>query len=263
MSSARGENAAPATPGLARPMAVFGIQGPQWLTDPNRIKPSIVLMSRRGLGAAVVIFLAALKNVPNDLYEAAAIDGAFKWRRLRSITVPMISPAIFFQVIILTIAALQMFDKVLVLFGNPGSATYAGNARDQDGGGHRGGFDLRISDHLYRFQDWQPPPTMRRQTPFRRGPHAEIGDLGRRWTHHPKGESEAPPQPPEGQSGGASAYFFVDLSALLRGSDGVDRRGRRACAVRCLDREGTRARLGRRAGKRAAGGELQPGRQRA
>jgi multiple sugar transport system permease protein len=109
-------------------LGLVGIQGPQWLTDPNWIKPSIVLMSLWGLGSAVVIFLAALKNVPADLYEAAAIDGASHWRRFRSITVPMISPAIFFQVIILTIASLQMFDKVYVLFGNPGSATYAGNA---------------------------------------------------------------------------------------------------------------------------------------
>ncbi len=109
-------------------LALVGINGPQWLTDPHWIKPSIVLMSLWGLGSAVVIFLAALKNVPSDLYEAAAIDGASKWRAFRSITVPMISPAIFFQVIILTIASLQLFDKVYVLFGNPGSSTYAGNA---------------------------------------------------------------------------------------------------------------------------------------
>ena len=113
---------------LNKALAVVGISGPQWLTDPNWIKPSIVLMSLWGLGSAVVIFLAALKNVPADLYEAAAIDGASKWRSFLSITVPMISPAIFFQVIILTITSLQMFDKVYVLFGNPGSATYAGNA---------------------------------------------------------------------------------------------------------------------------------------
>ena len=113
---------------LNKVLALVGISGPQWLTDPAWIKPSIVLMSLWGLGSAVVIFLAALKNVPADLYEAASIDGASKWRSFRSITVPMISPAIFFQVIILTITALQMFDKVYVLFGNPGSATYAGNA---------------------------------------------------------------------------------------------------------------------------------------
>ena len=113
---------------LNKVLAVVGIHGPQWLTDPDWIKPSIVLMSLWGLGSAVVIFLAALKNVPTDLYEAASIDGASKWRSFLSITVPMISPALFFQVIILTITSLQMFDKVYVLFGNPGSATYAGNA---------------------------------------------------------------------------------------------------------------------------------------
>ena len=113
---------------LNKVLGLVGINGPQWLTDPNWIKPSIVLMSLWGLGSAVVIFLAALKNVPTDLYEAASIDGASKWRTFRSITVPMISPSLFFQVVILTITSLQMFDKVYVLFGNPGSATYAGNA---------------------------------------------------------------------------------------------------------------------------------------
>jgi len=109
-------------------LALIGIQGPQWLTDPAWIKPSIVMMSLWSVGGAVVIFLAALKNVPTVLYEAAAIDGATAWQRFRRITVPMISPAIFFQVIVLTIASMQMFDKVFVLFGNPGQKTYAGNA---------------------------------------------------------------------------------------------------------------------------------------
>ena len=113
---------------INKALALIGIQGPSWLTDPAWIKPSIVLMSLWGVGASVVIFLAALKNVPQVLYEAAAIDGASAWRRFRSITVPMISPAIFFQVIVLTIASMQMFDKVFVLFGNPGQTTYASNA---------------------------------------------------------------------------------------------------------------------------------------
>jgi len=113
---------------INKALALLGIQGPQWLTDPAWIKPSIVLMSLWGIGGAVVIFLAALKNVPTVLYEAAAIDGASGWQRFRRITVPMISPAIFFQVIVLTIASMQMFDKVYVLFGNPGQKTYAGNA---------------------------------------------------------------------------------------------------------------------------------------
>lgn len=113
---------------INKALSLFGIQGPQWLTDPAWIKPSIVLMSLWGLGGAVVIFLAALKSVPKDLYEAASVDGASPWRQFRSITLPMISGAVFFQVIVLTINAMQLFDKVFVLFGNPGSQTYASNS---------------------------------------------------------------------------------------------------------------------------------------
>lgn len=109
-------------------LALIGIQGPQWLTDPGWIKPSIVVMSLWGLGGAIVIFLAALKSVPKDLYEAAALDGASSWRQFRSVTLPMISGAVFFQVIVLTIAAMQLFDKIFVLFGNPGSQTSASSA---------------------------------------------------------------------------------------------------------------------------------------
>lgn len=97
-------------------LAAIGIQGPQWLLDPNWIKPSIVLMTLWGVAGTMVIFLAALKNVPRDLYEVAQIDGAGPIRRFWSITLPMISGAVFFNVIVLTIAALQMFDQVYLLF---------------------------------------------------------------------------------------------------------------------------------------------------
>jgi multiple sugar transport system permease protein len=113
---------------INRALALVGIQGPQWLTDPAWIKPSIVLMSLWGLGGAIVIFLAALSGVPRDLYEAAEMDGASAWRRFRSITLPMISGAMFFQIIVLTIAAMQLFDKIFVLFGNPGTQTSASDA---------------------------------------------------------------------------------------------------------------------------------------
>ena len=113
---------------INRALALVGIQGPQWLTDPAWIKPSIAVMSLWGLGGAIVIFLAALKSVPKPLYEAAALDGASAWRQFRSVTLPMISGAMFFQVIVLTIAAMQLFDKIFVLFGNPGSQTSASSA---------------------------------------------------------------------------------------------------------------------------------------
>jgi multiple sugar transport system permease protein len=100
-------------------LGFVGIHGPFWTTDPNWVKPGLVLMiSVWGVGASVVIFLAALVGVPRHLYEAAAIDGASKWRQFRDITLPMISPSIFFVVIINTIAGLQIFDQVYTAYNN-------------------------------------------------------------------------------------------------------------------------------------------------
>jgi multiple sugar transport system permease protein len=103
----------------------LGISGPQWLVDPNWVKPSIVLMTLWGVSGTMVIFLAALKNVPRDLYEVAELDGAGPIRKFFSITVPQISGAIFFNTIVLTIAAFQVFDQVFLLFwrdqNNPSS----------------------------------------------------------------------------------------------------------------------------------------------
>nr|WP_090708979.1 sugar ABC transporter permease [Mycetocola miduiensis] len=97
-------------------LEVIGIQGPQWLVDPAWVKPSIVLMTLWTVSGTMVIFLAALKNVPRDLYEVAALDGAGPVRQFFSITIPMISSALFFNVIVLTIAALQVFDQAYLLF---------------------------------------------------------------------------------------------------------------------------------------------------
>lgn len=94
----------------------FGIEGPQWLVDPAWVKPSIVLMALWGVSGTMVIFLAALKNVPRELYEVASLDGAGPVRRFFSITLPMISGAMFFNVIVLTIAAFQVFDQAYLLF---------------------------------------------------------------------------------------------------------------------------------------------------
>nr|WP_233251745.1 sugar ABC transporter permease [Serinibacter arcticus] len=97
-------------------LRLIGVQGPQWLVDPDWIKPSIVLMSLWAVSGTMVIFLAALKNVPRELYEVASIDGAGGWRRFYNITMPMISPALFFNTIVLTIAAFQTFDQAYLLF---------------------------------------------------------------------------------------------------------------------------------------------------
>jgi multiple sugar transport system permease protein len=97
-------------------LGLFGIDGPDWTTDPNWIKPGIVLMSLWSLGSTVVIYFAALRNVPVVLYEAAQVDGANGWQMFRHITLPMISAALFFTLIVNTIASLQVFDQVYTMY---------------------------------------------------------------------------------------------------------------------------------------------------
>lgn len=97
-------------------LRLFGIQGPQWLVDPAWVKPSIVIMTLWTVAGTMVIFLAALKNVPVELYEVASLDGAGPIRKFFSITLPMISGAMFFNVIVLSIAAFQVFDQAYLLF---------------------------------------------------------------------------------------------------------------------------------------------------
>ena len=97
----------------------FGINGPNWTTDPAWLKPSLAMVSLWTLGGTVVIYLAALRNVPQQLYEAAELDGAGAWTRFIRITVPMISGALFFTVITNSIAAMQMFDQAYTMFYGP------------------------------------------------------------------------------------------------------------------------------------------------
>lgn len=113
-------------------LGLFGIPGPQWLTDPNWVKPSIVLMTMWGAAGSMVILLAALQNVPKELYEASETDGANRWQQFWRITLPLISPTLFFLVIVNTIAALQVFDQAYLLFyrdqnsGAPEAALFYG-----------------------------------------------------------------------------------------------------------------------------------------
>jgi multiple sugar transport system permease protein len=104
------------TGAINKGLHLIGVDGPQWLVDPAWVKPSIVLMTLWTVSGTMVIFLAALKNVPRDLYEVAELDGAGPVRKFFSITLPMISGAVFFNVIILTIAAFQVFDQAYLLF---------------------------------------------------------------------------------------------------------------------------------------------------
>jgi multiple sugar transport system permease protein len=97
----------------------FGIDGPEWTTDPAWLKPSLAVVSLWTVGGSIIIYLAALNNVPKQLYEAALLDGAGPIRRFVSVTLPMISGALFFTVITHTIAAMQMFDQAYTMFYGP------------------------------------------------------------------------------------------------------------------------------------------------
>lgn len=110
-------------------LGLFGIEGPNWTTDPAWIKPGIVLMSLWSLGASVVIFLAALNEVPTELYESARMDGASSFQQFRAVTLPLISGSLFFVVIVNTIASLQMFTEVYTMFfGNQVTQQSSGDA---------------------------------------------------------------------------------------------------------------------------------------
>lgn len=105
-------------------LGAIGIQGPSWTTDTNWVKPGLVLMGLWNVGAAVIILLAALRNVPTEYYEAARIDGASLWQQTLRITIPMISPALFFITVINTIDSIQTFTEAYTAFGGAGRTAY-------------------------------------------------------------------------------------------------------------------------------------------
>lgn len=119
----------PLNGGLARlnrlldmtPLAFINLPEPQWLTDPNWAMPSLFIMMLWSTGGgAMIIFLAGLQGVPHHLYEAAELDGAGRWRKFWNVTLPMLSPTIFFNLIMGMIGALQVFMQAFVLLGREG-----------------------------------------------------------------------------------------------------------------------------------------------
>jgi multiple sugar transport system permease protein len=99
-------------------LALIGIHGPGWWADPAWSMPSIIIASAwKDLGFVMVILLAGLQTINQELYEAAEIDGAGWWRRLFSITMPMLSPSTFFVIVLSLINGFQVFDQVFVMTG--------------------------------------------------------------------------------------------------------------------------------------------------
>ncbi|HUS92767.1 MAG TPA: extracellular solute-binding protein [Phycisphaerae bacterium] len=105
-------------------LEAVGLPPVPWLTSEYCSKPALIVMGMWGVGGGMIIFLAALQGVPRTLYEAAEIDGAGAWRKFRNVTLPMISPAMFFMVVMGLIGALQVFTQAyLVTEGGPVNST--------------------------------------------------------------------------------------------------------------------------------------------
>ena len=126
-----------------------GIAGPNWIDDPNTIYPALVLIGLWGIGSAIIINLAGLQNVPSELYDAARVDGAGWWGQLRHVTLPLMSPVIFYSLTLATIAVLQYFLVPLVL---------------NSGDGRPAGTTFFMNVHIYKtfftFQDMSAGATL-------------------------------------------------------------------------------------------------------
>jgi multiple sugar transport system permease protein len=106
-------------------IGLLGLPPQKWVTDPFWAMPAIIMMSVwQGLGTSVIIFLAGLQAIPQEYYDAASVDGAGRWSRLRHVTLPLLTPSIFFTGILSLIGAFQIFDQVYVL-ARPGKPTEA------------------------------------------------------------------------------------------------------------------------------------------
>jgi multiple sugar transport system permease protein len=118
----------PATGPVNTVLSHLGIQGPLWFQSPHWAKPSLILLSFWGIGNIMIIFLAAVLDVPQHLYESAELDGAGPLQRLRWVTLPSVSPVILFAVVLGVIQGLQYFTQAYVASGiASGQASQAGD----------------------------------------------------------------------------------------------------------------------------------------
>jgi ABC-type sugar transport system permease subunit len=109
-----------------RLLGEFGIAGPNWLFSVEWIYPALAIIGLWGVGNAMLITLSSMQGVPTELYEAARVDGASGWQRFRKITVPMISPVIFYNLVLSVIGLFRYFEVPFILkegSGDPGNST--------------------------------------------------------------------------------------------------------------------------------------------
>lgn len=107
---------------INKTLELVGVRGPRWLGDPQWAIPALIIMSLWGAGGGMIIYLAGLKAIPRHFYEAATIDGAGVWGRFWNITIPMLTPTLFFNLITGIIGAFQIFTTAFILFGAEGGS---------------------------------------------------------------------------------------------------------------------------------------------
>jgi multiple sugar transport system permease protein len=98
----------------------IGLRPPAWLDDPNWSKPVLIILSLWPLGVETLVFLAGLKEIPQDLLDSASLDGAGFWQRLRSVVIPLLTPVILFNLVIGIIYSFQVFTQAVVVGGMEG-----------------------------------------------------------------------------------------------------------------------------------------------
>ncbi|KKC33008.1 carbohydrate ABC transporter permease [Devosia psychrophila] len=102
-------------------LSVFGIAGPSWISNPQYSLWTIIILAVWQFGSPMIIFLAGLRQIPQDMYEAASLDGAGKWRQFIKITLPLLTPVVFFNAIIQTIEAFKSFTPAFIISGGTGN----------------------------------------------------------------------------------------------------------------------------------------------
>ena len=102
-------------------LALVGIEGPSWISNPRYSLWTLIILSIWQFGSPMIIFLAGLRQIPQDMYEAASLDGANKWRMFWKITLPMLTPVVFFNAIIQTIEAFKSFTPAYIISGGTGA----------------------------------------------------------------------------------------------------------------------------------------------
>jgi ABC-type sugar transport system permease subunit len=130
-------------------LSAIGITGPDWLNDPSWIYPSLIMIGLWGIGSAIIINVAGLQNVPTELYDASRVDGAGWWGQLRHVTLPLMSPVIFYSITLGVIGVLQYFLVPLVL--NSGDGRPAGSTFF---------FNVHIYKTFFTFQDMSAGATL-------------------------------------------------------------------------------------------------------